>query len=292
MKAPWSQRGGSKKERNENNFYLSYVIVCKIIWNEKEDFSFFYFISSFSFLCLAFRSSCSSSSFVPLPLCNVAPRSSRQLLLSPFASQDKLLEKYLFSSSIDTHAVHLFHLLLLLFYFINIFVDFSLFLLYFYEKHEMTQRHGIQVRFRKDASTRRSFFCCCCETQTKIIFKVPVNNQFMCLMFVEGLTNNNNNNINSFVPAARWRQRRRDAFESFHSSLVRLHEIIIKDNNKRKALISTRSLFPLFATFARQQNNSKLKIIDYSFRVQHFFFFFWDNTTRPMGLNDVEWDWI
>lgn len=176
MKAPWSQRGGggSKKERNENNFYLSYVIVCKIIWNEKEDFSFFYFISSFSFLCLAFRSSCSSSSFVPLPLCNVAPRSSRQLLLlSPFASQDKLLEKYLFSSSIDTHAVHLFHLLLLLFYFINIFVDFSLFLLYFYEKHEMTQRHGIQVRFRKDASTRRSFFVVVAKHKRKLSLRFP-----------------------------------------------------------------------------------------------------------------------
>lgn len=106
----------------------------------------------------------------------------------------------------------------------------------------------------------------------------------MCLMFVEGLTNNNNNNINSFVPAARWRQRRRDAFKSFHSSLVRLHEIIIKDNNKRKALISTRSLFPLSATFARQQNNSKLKIIDYSFRVQHFFFSFGTIRRGQWGL--------
>lgn len=49
---------------------------------------------------------------------------SSSLLLFFRCAQDKLLEKYLFSPSIDTHAVHFFAVVsLLLFYFVNIFVD-------------------------------------------------------------------------------------------------------------------------------------------------------------------------
>lgn len=122
-------RTSERMKRTEWKQFLSQLCYC--LQNnlyEKE-----IFISSkaafFSFFCLAFRSSSFS--------CSSFPKLSSVLFSFYFCSleEDKLLEKYLFSPSIDTHAVHLAFLFFffalscccwcfcLMFYFINILDD-------------------------------------------------------------------------------------------------------------------------------------------------------------------------
>lgn len=76
---PKQRNEKERKKRNENNFYLSYVIVCKIIYSRRK---FLFHLS-----CLF-----SSSVWLSVLLLLLA----RSLVISSQFSRDKLLKKYLF----------------------------------------------------------------------------------------------------------------------------------------------------------------------------------------------------
>lgn len=133
---------------------------------------------------------------------------------------------------------------------------------FLWETWDDSKTVGFRYGFGRTLPRESLSFGSCCKTQTKIIFKVPVNNQFMGLMFIEGLTNNNNNNLG---PGRKMTAKKKGASESF--SFFFSGEAS-RDNNQRqqhwKALISTRSLIPSFPRLSRDNKttrNWKLSII-------------------------------
>lgn len=135
------------------------------------------------------------SSLLHCALSKRLPRKKNQLA----PSQDKVLEENIYSAPASIHTLYIYFLLLLLFHFINIFDDsFSshriAFLFYdmgHKKKLEMTQdmdSGNFEWIFLPGfglGTTRVSRpLLGSCETQTKIILKAPVNNQFIFPMFI------------------------------------------------------------------------------------------------------------